>query len=263
MKEAADLLEKRRAYEGEIGDIERSLASIKEQVGELLELNEELPEEERLERSEFELNAEEKQRRAAAGQEREASLHLELRARQAARRRAGLRIRKEVWDDLEVPGRAVAGLGSRVAVRNYPLPPLTAEETEELAWARGERRTALDFRAAVAQMQRDPAALQQELQTLSTPRSSQRSSSRLQRDPSLSPRSPRRGGAAGDLSESSSASKKDGRFLGSLSHEFVGFDGAQQLDQWEVTTRMQIVQQITLLKVMACTVVKSSQEKIF
>ncbi len=261
-KEASDLLRDRRAYEGEIADIERSLASIKEQVGTLLVLNEELPAEERLERSEFELNSEEKQRRWLAGQEKEAGLRLELKAWQAARKKAGLNIRKEVWDDLEVPGRAIRSLQGDVVVRNYPLLPATAEELEELAAAQGERKTARDFRHLSDQMQQDPSTLQQELPaTVSTPRTARgsdslRASSRQQqqhspRDPSPSPRAlSRRGGAGvGDSTEASSSDKKDGRFLGSVSHELIGFDGAQQLDQWEVKTRMQIKQQIALLKV--------------
>ncbi len=265
-KEATDLMQDRMAYDGEILDIEQSLASIKEQVGKLLELNEELPEVERLERSEFELNTEEKQRRIAAGQEKEANLHLELRAWQTARRKTGLNIRKEVWDDLEVRGMAVRGLSRDIVVRNYPLLPASAEEVEELALAQKERKTAMDFRHLSEHMQQDPLVLQQDLSAVTTPRAgrgsdSLRAYSRQQaahpsRDPTPSPRALSRragggGAAGGDPSEASSASKKDGRFMGSLSHEFIGFDGAQQLEQLGITTRMQIVQQIRLLKVQA------------
>ena len=266
MKEESDLLADRKAYEGEIADIENNLFSIKEQVAKLLELNEELPEEERLERSEFELNTEEKQRRVAAGQDREAGLHLELKAWQVARKRAGLNIRKQVWDDLEVPGRAIRGLGRDLVVRNYPLLPVTEEEAEELVAAQAERKTALDFKHLTVQMQQDVASLQQELAaSASTPRTARgsdslRASSRQNVSPrdlsaGSSARAGRRGaGASGDLSGTASP-RRDGRFMGSLSHEFIGFDGAQQLPQGEVTTRLQIVQQMAFLKVRSVTVI--------
>ena len=56
---------------------------------------------------EFELNVEEKQRRIQRGQDKEADLRLELKAWQMARKRAGHALRRQVWDDLEVPGRAI------------------------------------------------------------------------------------------------------------------------------------------------------------
>lgn len=88
-------LGERERYASEIGDIEDSLEEIKSQVSELLEANESLPESERLDRREFELNVEEKTRRLARGRDREADLQLELRAWQMARWRAGQELRKQ------------------------------------------------------------------------------------------------------------------------------------------------------------------------
>ena len=103
----------RETYQGEIEDIEASLAAIREQVGQLLESNDHLPPEESLDRREFELNSEEKLRRVQGGREQEADLQLELRAWQMARYRTGQRLRRQVWDDLEVKGQAIQ-------VRNVP-----------------------------------------------------------------------------------------------------------------------------------------------
>jgi hypothetical protein len=58
-------------------------------------------------RSEFELNAEERQRRVLAAEEHQAEVTLEERARQVAKRKAAAAVRKEVWDEMEVKGMAI------------------------------------------------------------------------------------------------------------------------------------------------------------
>ncbi len=272
--EASDHLRKRKAYEGEIYAIESSLETIRKQVEELLIINEELPEGERLDGAEFELNAEERQRRMAEAQEEEAELRLEMRARQAAMVRAGGAIRKEVWDDLEFPGRAIVGLGSKeLVVRNYPMLAVEEDEKERLALAQAERKTALDFRKLTTEMQRDGAALQQELSTLvprhhgrggESARASASSSARHQ-PTSSSPRdaspSSRSGGKARESAAAEGASLV--RFMGSHSHKFVGVDSAQQLKQLEVTTKIQILQQMAHLKVLYRTYFFRNKSKTY
>ena len=94
-------------YEETIADIEASLTSMRSQVDHLLDCNDELPEKERLDRTDFELNSEEKQKRIQQGLQKEASLQLELKAWQLARKKVGLAVRREIWDDMEVKGRCI------------------------------------------------------------------------------------------------------------------------------------------------------------
>ena len=101
------LAHQRETYKDEIEDIETSLAVIREQVGQLLSSNDQLPPEESLDRREFELNSDEKLRRTQFGCEQEIDLQLELRAWQMARNRSGLRLRRQVWEDLEIKGKAI------------------------------------------------------------------------------------------------------------------------------------------------------------
>ena len=103
----ADIAQKRMRYQDQISEIEDSLNSIKERVANLIATNEELPECERLNKTDFELNTEEKERRVKEGQEQEESLSFELRAWQMARRKLGLKIRKDVWDEMEVTGKSI------------------------------------------------------------------------------------------------------------------------------------------------------------
>ncbi len=97
----------RQRYEKNIDEIGEALAAVRKQVGELLESNEQLPPEEKLDGREFELDSEEKQKRYQTGLERESEVRLDMKAREMARRKVGLRVRKEIWEDMEVKGKAL------------------------------------------------------------------------------------------------------------------------------------------------------------
>lgn len=97
----------RRKHEKAIVEIGRSLGSVRGQVSALLDDNSQLPEEERLDRRDFELDSEEKFRRIHEGQDREVDLRLELKAEQWARKKMAQNIRQDVWDDMAVKGKAV------------------------------------------------------------------------------------------------------------------------------------------------------------
>ncbi len=80
---------------------------MRSKVAELLEENNKLPESERIDVHEFELDVEEQQKRVNEGLDKEDDLRLELKAWQLARQKVGQRIRKKVWDDMEVKGRSI------------------------------------------------------------------------------------------------------------------------------------------------------------
>ena len=85
-------------------------------VAELLEENRKLPESERIDENEFELDVEEQQRRVHDGEDKEDDLRFELKAWQLARQKVGQKIRKKVWDDMEVKGRSINGMKVRIFV---------------------------------------------------------------------------------------------------------------------------------------------------
>ena len=87
--------------------LDAQLLSIKSQIDHLLDCNDEIPEDQRLGKLEFELNQDEKQRRITASLDKESNLKLELKAWQMARGKLGQQVRKQVWDDMEVQGRAI------------------------------------------------------------------------------------------------------------------------------------------------------------
>ena len=88
---------------------------MRSRVAELLEENRKLPESERIDENEFELDVDEQQRRVNDGEDKEDDLRFELKAWQLARQKVGQKIRKKVWDDMEVKGRSINGM----KVRNF------------------------------------------------------------------------------------------------------------------------------------------------
>ena len=68
---------------------------------------------------------------------------VELKAWQVARKKVGKKIRKQVWDDMEVKGMSIKGILKGLTVRNYPLVALSEEQVEDLEVVREERRLAI------------------------------------------------------------------------------------------------------------------------
>ena len=56
-----------------------------------------------------------------------------------ARHRVGQKVRKKVWDDMEVKGRSINGIQDQITVQNYPMAPMTFEEQDTLEEVLKER----------------------------------------------------------------------------------------------------------------------------
>ena len=68
----------------------------------------------------------------------------ELKAWQIARHRVGQKIRKKVWDDMEVKGKSINGIKEIISVANYPMAPMSFEEMDTLEEVLAERKLAKD-----------------------------------------------------------------------------------------------------------------------
>ena len=138
---------------------------------------------------------------------------------------------------------------------NYPLLPLTMDETDELEAVREERRLALQVASATRQLRGVPTGPTAVPNAPGSPRS---------KDGSPRMTSPATEGTAGlpkDAAEAvdEEAPDKGGgvagsgfsdlRLLGSRSHEFVDVASCLLYPQLEVTTRSQARQQVILLQV--------------
>ena len=64
----------------------------------------------------------------------------ELKAWQLSRHRIGQKIRKKVWDDMEVKGRSINGIQEIISVANYPMVPMDNQELDTLEEVMAERK---------------------------------------------------------------------------------------------------------------------------
>ncbi len=128
------------------------------------------------------------------------SLHrFELKAWQLARQKVGQKIRKQVWDNMEVKGKSIYGIHDVISVANYPMAPMTFEEMDQLEEVLNERKLDKD----VSKVANDVTGIVAQL-----------------------PLAP--GKNPGDFDE---------RIFGSRSYEFVDVASCMLYSQLEVTTR--------------------------
>ena len=231
MQEEDRTSRERQKYESQINEVTNALDELRTQVASLLEENEKLPESERIDRHEFELDVEEQQKRKNEGLDKEEDLMLELRAWQLARKKVGRKIKKDVWDDMEVKGRCIKGMKEKLTVSNYPLKPTTVEEDEQLEKVKEERRLDLE----ISNLSQDATHGPHPTASSGTPSTSPSHVESKTKQTSTSSKDPK------NLSQ-------DVRLLGSRSYEFVDIDQCLLYPQLEVTTRSQARQQITLLQ---------------
>ena len=111
----------RKKFEKEINTITETVESMAEQVSRLLLDNDSLPEKDQLDRKLFELDVDEQSRQIAEGEDKVADLKMDLKAWTLARQQVSIKIKKEVWDKMEVPGRNLTGIKSNVSVCNFPM----------------------------------------------------------------------------------------------------------------------------------------------
>ena len=230
----------RQKYESQINEVTNALDELRTKVASLLEENEKLPEAERIDRHEFELDVEEQQKRKNEGLDKEEDLMLELRAWQLARKKVGRRIKKDVWDDMEVKGRCIKGMKEKLTVSNYPLKPTTIEEDDQLECVKEERRLALE----ISGTSQDPNVTSAQGSSSSSVPLATAVPSANNTESKIKPKQ----GSMGKDAKIEVNAPQDVRLLGSRSYEFVDISSCLLYPQLEVTTRSQARQQIILLQ---------------
>ena len=127
-----------------------------------------------------------------------------------ARHRVGQKVRKKVWDDMEVKGRSINGIQDQITVQNYPMAPMTFEEQDTLEEVLKERELSKKVFSTAGELTGNV--------------------------PSLPPKA------------NKAPEEFDERIFGSRSYEFVDVESCMLYSQTEVTTRSQAKQQIILLE---------------
>ena len=178
----------RKKFEKEITTISETVEYMAGQVARLLLDNDSLPEKDQLDRRQFELDVEEQARQVAEGEDKVADLKMDLKAWTQARQQVSIKVKKEVWDKMEVPGRSLVGILCNTCVTNYPLQVMNEDEHRRLNDTKAERRVEIS-------LQKDTAELRGQTSASNSARSSV-----VQNSPSSRSQSP-----GSDLKNSSSA----------------------------------------------------------
>ncbi|KAK3553991.1 hypothetical protein QTP70_019034 [Hemibagrus guttatus] len=98
----------------------------------MMQENEKLPDIEKLELMEFNLDGDEQQRLQAEGEQEIAKVREEIEMENLAKSYLRDIVKKKYWDSVSVKGKAIKAFHSGCEVENFPMKERTAEEQEEL-----------------------------------------------------------------------------------------------------------------------------------
>ena len=236
----------RKKFEKEINKITDTVESMAEQVSRLLLDNDSLPEKDQLDRKLFELDVDEQTRQIAEGEDKVADLKMDLKAWTLARQQVSLKVKKDVWDKMEVAGRCLIGIKSETSVCNFPLQVMSEEEHRKLSDTKEERRLEMALSKDTAEIQGNHpstanTARSSVNQMTPTPRQSRTETPEVGRVSGCSSRIEVTGGC-------SSEDESKYELLGSRSYLYIDIDSASLIPQLEITTQKQSQQQLILLK---------------
>ena len=229
----------RKKFENEINTITETVESMAEQVARLLDDNDSLPEKDQLDRKLFELDVDEQSRQIAEGEDKVADLKMDLRAWTLARQQVSIKIKKDVWDKMEVAGRSLTGIKSGTSVCNFPLLVMNEEDHRRLSDTKAERRLEM--------------SLVKETMEVKGGQASSTNSARS----SLNPGTPTPRQSRSESPTSTTGLKTDHKteddesryeLLGSRSYLYIDIDSTLLIPQLEITTQKQSQQQLILLK---------------
>jgi len=112
---------------------------LRNQVLEMIDTNETLPEIEKLERHEFNLDLEERAKMMSLREEKLKKLRNEINEKNLAKQYVRSVIKRQCWDDMMIKGRSIKGFYSPLEVTNYPMRERSKEELDELAFVTQQR----------------------------------------------------------------------------------------------------------------------------
>ncbi|XP_031694958.1 cilia- and flagella-associated protein 43 [Anarrhichthys ocellatus] len=113
-------------------NLRKPIKELRDDIQEMMRENENLPDIERLEQQEFNLDVEEQRRLEATVEQEVTRVRNEIELEISAKRYISDVLRRECWDSKTVKGKATKAFYSKQQVRNYPLKERTDKEVEDL-----------------------------------------------------------------------------------------------------------------------------------
>ncbi|XP_048865310.1 cilia- and flagella-associated protein 43 isoform X2 [Brienomyrus brachyistius] len=124
--------EQRRRFSAEHQNLRNSMREICERVQEMMRENEKLPDIEKLDPLEFNLDVEGLQQLQAEGEEEVTKVQNEIELENLTNCYLREVLKRECWDSMKVKGRAIKAFHSDHEVKNYPMKERTQKELEDL-----------------------------------------------------------------------------------------------------------------------------------
>ncbi|XP_059215696.1 cilia- and flagella-associated protein 43 isoform X2 [Centropristis striata] len=121
-------------------NLRKNIKELRDTVQEMMRENENVPDIERLEQQEFNLDVEEQRRLVAMVEQEVTQVRNEIEWEILAKCYLCDVLKRECWDSMKVKGRAVKAFHSEHEVKNYPLKEKTEKEVEELCKIQNMRK---------------------------------------------------------------------------------------------------------------------------
>ncbi|XP_027030838.1 cilia- and flagella-associated protein 43-like [Tachysurus fulvidraco] len=126
------LKEECQQYVETMGSLKKSVEELQEKFQAIMEENEKLPEMEKLEQLEFNLDVDEQQRLQVVGEQEAAKVRKEIELKNLEKSYVQDVLKKKYWDSMSVKRKSIKAFHSSCEVNNFPMKDHTAMELEEL-----------------------------------------------------------------------------------------------------------------------------------
>uniref|UniRef100_A0A8C5N2I0 Cilia- and flagella-associated protein 43 n=1 Tax=Leptobrachium leishanense TaxID=445787 RepID=A0A8C5N2I0_9ANUR len=120
-------------YATEKDDLKKSIKMLRQRLQAMMRENESLPDIEKLNQQEFNLDTEEQDRLLSESEQEVARVRKEIELENLSKQYLRQVIKEECWDSMAVKGRSVTSFHTGYEVNNYPLKERSQKEREDLA----------------------------------------------------------------------------------------------------------------------------------
>ncbi|KAG8578874.1 hypothetical protein GDO81_010648 [Engystomops pustulosus] len=207
--------EEEKKYADQKKSLKNGIKELRQKIQAMMRENESLPDIEKLDQQEFNLDTEEQERLQAESEQEVERVRREIELENLSKQYLREIIKQECWDSMSVKGRSVMSFHTEHEVANYPLKERTAKEVEEIARVLNVKKTEsidLKIRKEIVEVQAKVGSEEEE-----------------------------------EVEEETEKSHDTTSLIGSLSDQYGG-DTSNLYSQLEMHSREEKINQIILLK---------------
>ncbi|XP_069827504.1 cilia- and flagella-associated protein 43 isoform X2 [Dendropsophus ebraccatus] len=140
-KFAEAIKEEEKKYADQKKSLKNGIKELRQKIQAMMRENESLPDIEKLDQQEFNLDTEEQERLRAESEQEVERVQKEIELENLSKQYLREIIKKECWDSMSVTGRSIVSFHTEQEVTNYPLKERTAKELEDIARVLNVKKT--------------------------------------------------------------------------------------------------------------------------